>query len=387
MEQITNLLNDIFESGALEKVVFSKSQNSDVLRAKGRLIQIKSVSFLQIETFYKDGKARHHNIALSNAANSILELFENYKQMNIFTTAGECEIKKSSSGKIHLINRIKGTLKKAENKENDQKRNYIIDAKKAAPFLSKLGVCDVDGNVFDKKRSKFRQINRFVELLDDVYGKLPQNGPLCVCDLCCGKSYLTFAVYYYLTELKKRTVKMYGMDLKSDVIAFCKETAKDLHFDGMEFICGDIHTFEPQEHPDLVISLHACDIATDIVLYNAVRLKASVILSTPCCHHEMMNQLECPELSFVSKHSILRQKLCDSLTDALRCLRLEAEGYKVGAVELIDPEETPKNVMIRAVFANTTQEKRQKAYDEYCKTVAFLGVDPYYEKICRERKI
>ena len=140
-----------------------------------------------------------------------------------------------------------------------------------------------------------------------------------------------------------------------------------------------------EAQPDLVISLHACDIATDIVLYNAVRLKAKVILSTPCCHHEMMNQLNCTALSFVSKHSILNQKLCDSLTDALRCLRLEAEGYKVGALELIDPEETPKNVMIRAIFANTDEKKREKAYAEYLKTVEFLGVSPYYEKIKKER--
>ncbi|MBQ8911851.1 MAG: SAM-dependent methyltransferase [Clostridia bacterium] len=385
MEQFEKLLNDIFKSDALLKIVFSKSKNKEIKRAQGRMINIKGTTGLQIETFYADGKARHQNVSSQKAAETVLSLLENYRQVNVFTTAGECELKISSSGTPHLNNRIKGPLKKAETTENDHKKRYLIDAKEAAPFLSKLGVCDEHGNVFDKKRSKFRQINRFVELLDDVYHKLPKDGTLCVCDLCCGKSYLTFAVYYYLTELKKRTVKMYGMDLKSDVIAFCRETARELSFDGMEFLCGDIHSFHPERQPDLVISLHACDIATDIVLYNAVRLKAGVILSTPCCHHEMMGQLQCDELSFVSKHSILRQKLCDSLTDALRCLRLEAEGYKVQAMELIDPEETPKNVMIRAVYANTPEEKRKQAYEEYLKTVAFLGVDPYYERISKER--
>ena len=383
MTELTQLLNDIFTSGALEKIIFSKSINKEIKRAQGRIISLKGIRTLQIETFYSDGKARHQNILEQNGSAFVLELIEQYKQINIFTTGGECEIKRSSSGKLFINNRIKKDLTMKSAQENNKQRQYLIDPVNAAPFLSKLGVCDENGRVFDKKRSKFRQINRFIELLDDVYGKLPQTGPLCVCDLCCGKSYLTFAVYYYLTALKNRSVKMYGMDLKSDVIAFCKETAKELAFDGMEFICGDIHTFAPEEQPDLVISLHACDIATDMVLYNAVRLKAKVILSTPCCHHEMMNQLNCPELAFVSKHSILRQKLCDSLTDSLRCLRLEAEGYKVSAMELIDPEETPKNVMIRAVYANTPGEKRAAAYEEYLRCVSFLGVQPYYEKLSK----
>ena len=386
MEKMHQLLESIFTSGALEKIVFSKSAIKEIKRAHGRIILIKGLRVLQIETLFTDGKARHHNVPEEQALRHVLEMTDNYKQINIYTTAGECEIKKNNGGSVHVINRIKGALVASDPANNDHQKKYLIDATDAAPFLSKLGVCDENGNVFDKKRSKFRQINRFVELLDDVYGKLPAEGELCVCDLCCGKSYLTFAVYYYLTALKGRQVKMYGMDLKSDVIAFCKQTAKDLQFEGMEFVCGDIHEFEPEKAPDLVISLHACDIATDMVLYNAVRLKAKVILSTPCCHHEMMNQLCCPPLSFVSKHSILKQKLCDSLTDALRCLRLEAEGYKVSAIELIDPEETPKNVMIRAIFADTPPQKRAKAYEEYKQTVEFLGVSPYYEQIVRKRE-
>lgn len=386
MNELQVLLEKIFSSGALEKIVFSKSAEKSIKRAQGRIITIKGQRTLQIETFYTDGKARHMNVSENAGTKTVLDLLTQYKQLNIFTTGGECEVKISSSGKVHIGNRIKGELSAIKATENDQEKHYLIDARLAAPFLSKLGVCDENGRVFDKKRSKFRQINRFVELLDDVYGKLPSTGELCVCDLCCGKSYLTFAVYYYLTALKGRTVKMYGMDLKSDVISFCKETAKELGFEGMEFICGDIHGFHPEKTPDLVISLHACDIATDMVLYNAVRLQAKVILSTPCCHHEMMGQLSCTELDFVSKHSILRQKLCDSLTDALRCLRLEAEGYKVSAMELIDPEETPKNVMIRAVFANTSEDKRRKSYEEYLRIAQFLGVTPYYELLASRKE-
>lgn len=386
MDDKLRLLEDIFASKALEKIIFSKSITKEIKRAQGRYVQIKGKRYLQIETFFTDGKARHWNVSEEYALKTVLDFTDNYRQINIYTTAGECEIKKGNGENIHVTNRIKGKLIPANPLENDLRKHYLIDPRDAAPFLSKLGVCDEDGNIFDKKRSKFRQINRFIELLDDVYGKLPAEGELCVCDLCCGKSYLTFGVYYYLTVLKDRQVKMYGMDLKSDVIEFCKQTAEELGFDGMHFLCGDIHEFEPETLPDLVISLHACDIATDMVLYNAVRLKAKVILSTPYCHHEMMKQLRCGDLAFVAKHSILKQKLCDSLTDALRCLRLEAEGYKVSAVELIDPDETPKNVMIRAVFANTPPEKRARAYEEYKKTVEYLGVNPYYEQIIQQRE-
>jgi hypothetical protein len=181
-----------------------------------------------------------------------------------------------------------------------------------------------------------------------------------------------------LTALKKRSVKMYGMDLKSDVIAFCKQTASELGFEGMEFLCGDIHKFSPDTAPDLVISLHACDIATDIVLYNAVRLKAKVILSTPCCHHEMNHTMHCPTLAFIAEHSMLRQKLCDAATDALRLKRLEMNGYDVAALELIDPEETPKNIMLRALrkpHFDPNSEKAQKLRAEYESAKAFLVGD------------
>ena len=205
---------------------------------------------------------------------------------------------------------------------------------------------------------------------------IAENGELVVCDLCCGKSYLTFAVYYFLTQIKGRKVKMYGMDLKSDVIAFCAETAKELGFEGMTFLCGDVSSFEPEKRPSLVVSLHACDTATDLVLYNAIRLGAKVILSTPCCHHEMMKQLPGDVFPAVEKHPLLKQKLCDAFTDALRCKMLEAQGYKVTTLELIDPEETPKNIMIKAVAANVPKEKKQKALEEYKETCRALGVSP-----------
>ena len=271
-------------------------------------------------------------------------------------------------------------------------KNYILDARKCVSFLEPLGICDGNGRVYDKKQSKYRQINRFTELLDDVYAKLPSEGELNVCDLCCGKSYLSFAVYYYLTSIKGRIVRMYGVDLKKDVIEFCSGLAERLGFEGMTFECGDVLNFNAVDRPDLVISLHACDIATDYVLAYAIRHKAGLILSTPCCHHEVFNQLSfpknntlkpekdvsVPDLSFLADNSILKSKLSDALTDSLRCLMLEAEGYKTEAVELIDPEETPKNVMIRAVYAG---RKNAKALKDYYQAQKFFGLETTLSKL------
>jgi SAM-dependent methyltransferase len=232
--------------------------------------------------------------------------------------------------------------------------------------------------------AKFRQINKFLEIVRDVYPEMPSEGELVVCDLCCGKSYLTFAVYYYLTAVLGRKVKIYGVDRKTDVIAFCDDLAKKLNFDGMEFIAGDILQFDMPTKPDMVISLHACDIATDIVLAGACRFGAKIILSTPCCHHEMFSQSKKntpEELSFLMEHSILRQKFCTAATDALRALRLEAEGYCVDAFELIDPEETPKNVILKCVYKNTHGIRRDQALVKYRAACELLGVSLTLDKL------
>ncbi len=387
MEELSQLIKKILECGALKKIILSKPKDKTVKRAEGRIILVKDIRTLQIETFYTDGKARHKNVPEKEGAATIGELFPLFGQINIFTTGGDCEVLFSSKGKCRIKNNIHTLLVPVRAGENNKERHYLLDPAIAAPFLSKLGVCSENGQIYDKKRSKFKQINRFIEILDDVYTTLPGEGKLTVCDLCCGKSYLTFAVYFYLTTLRGREVQLYGVDLKNDVIEFCKKTAEELEFDGMDFHCMNIFDFNPKKDADLVISLHACDIATDMVLYNAIRLHAKVILSTPCCHHEMMNQLNCSALEFVSAHSMFRQKMCDALTDALRCKRLEAEGYKVTAIELIDPEETPKNILIRAVKGHTSKQKREQALAEYKSALAFLNVTPYLDKLLEKDKM
>ena len=201
---------------------------------------------------------------------------------------------------------------------------------------------------------------------------LPKEGIIRVADLCCGKSYLSFAVYYYLTRVLNREVSMDCMDLKESVMKYCAEIAGLCGFEGMNFAFGDVTKYEPANKPHLVISLHACDIATDIVLDRGIALSADVILSTPCCHRDLSRKLQCPDLDFIADHSILKSKFCDAATDALRILRLEACGYNCTAIELIDPDDTPKNVLIRAIrrktvdyggaIARNAEDKYKNAY-------------------------
>lgn len=378
---IVKVFEEVISLGTLEKAVFSRPLDKTVKKTVAKLFKKGGEVYCQIERFTTDNKAHHENLPVSEAPMRLAEMaMRQYVQSDIFAKDGFCEILVSKKGHIHIADkRTKADLiVPTEIADHNREKHYILDPITHATFLSRLGVSDEKGRIFEKKRSKFKQINRFLELLDDVYGKLPTDGMVTVCDLCCGKSYLTFAVYYYLTEIKKREVNMYGVDLKADVIAYCESVARELDCKGLTFLCGDITVFSPNTRVDLVISLHACDIATDIVLDFAVREKARVVLSTPCCHHEMMRQLKTPSLSFVTKHSMLKQKLCDAATDALRGLKLEANGYTVDMPELIDAEETPKNLMIRAYLSDKIDPAaRSLAKKQYLAACEFLGVTPY----------
>lgn len=372
MEPERDKLCEIIEKNinAITKIVFSKARDSSIIKSEAKPIILK-------------GKAFHKNIKFEDAPTILSNLAQDeYRQTNILTSNGECILLISKKGKATLQNNIKENAKDVKIPEHDRKKKYIIDSNEHPEFFAALGVCDEKGRVFDKKEAKYRQVNRFVELLSDVYHNLPKDGTLTVCDLCCGKSYLTFAVYYFLTKLRGRSVKMYGVDLKPDVIEYCDKIAKKLSCEGLHFVCGDISSFKTEGSPDLVVSLHACDTATDIVLAYAVKNRAKVILSTPCCHHEMNKAMHCRELEFIEKHSILKQKFCDAATDALRALRLESEGYAVEAIELIDPEDTPKNVMIRAVRQDKIMPgKRENAAAKYKKICEFLGVCPTLDRL------
>lgn len=378
-----DIIQNALDRSIFKRIVFSKPKDTSVKKVSAALFSAKGGEFMQFESFAADGKATHFNVAKNEAAAYAADLGEGFGQINIITTAGECQVLTSKKGKRTVVNRIsRADAPKAETASHDKDRGYIIPEGKPCDFLCKLGVMDENGCVFDKRRAKFRQINRFLEIVRDVKDQLPADD-IYVLDLCCGKSYLSFALYYYLTVILGKKVKMTGADLKADVIEYCSDVARKCGFDGLDFVCCDISTFDPERNPDLVVSLHACDIATDIVLATAVRTGARVILSSPCCHHEMAKQLphDDVELGFIFREPILRQKFCDVATDALRILRLRAEGYDACGLEFIDPEETPKNLMIRAVKKTSAEQKAKKYREEYKSVVNRLSVDPTLAKL------
>ncbi len=374
-------LKFVIANKTLEKLTLSKCVDKNILRATGRLLEIKGAVYLALETFYTDGKAIQKNIPANDAAETIGQLVPSqFKQMNIITTNGNCEVKVSKKDKITVIDRIKREDAPAADLSHNRKKQYIIPTDQPVDFLIALGVQDPNGFIYDKKRAKFRQINRFLEIVADVESNIIGNDTLYILDLCCGKSYLSFALYYYFTVIRKKCVIMDCVDLKADVIEFCNNVARDLHYEGLHFIAGDIRDFPVRRTPDLTVSLHACDIATDIVLAKGIDSGSKVILSTPCCHHEMMHQLKPTGAftDFLLEHSILKQKLADAATDALRCKVLQINGYEVAALELIDPEETPKNVLIRGIKKKSTNPQQiaslKNEYNEICQK---LGVTPY----------
>ena len=380
--KIAELISASGKRGALKKAVFSKPEDKANVKCTLTLRLVGGKTVLQAETLRADNKALHENIATDDVER-IAQIASDWAQINLITTQGECELRSSKKGKVTLIGGDKLSRAMEQNdapcakiESNNREKNYILSG--SEPFLKLLDVSDENGRVRDKRQSKFRQINRFLELIRDCIGHLPSEGVLRICDLCCGKSYLSFAAYHYFTEVLGRDVKMTGVDLKPDVVAYCNEVAKKLGFDGLEFIHGDVNKYECDEHVHLVISLHACDIATDFVLNKATQWQADVILSTPCCHHEMNHTIACEALSFIAEHSMLRQKLCDAATDALRLKRLEACGYSVCALELIDPEETPKNIMLRALKRRNfdiSSPEAKRLQEEYLTAKAFLVGD------------
>ena len=382
---LLRLIEKSAQTETLKKAVFSKPSGGEMVKATVTLKSISGETVLQIESFHSDNKAKHKNVRFGENE-PISALIEQFSQINLITTAGDCEFKRSKSGNTALLrgeklekalfgdgNGAPKVFARVTPTTNNKNKNYILRGDE--PFLKLLEVSDKNGRVYDKKQAKFRQINRFLELIRDVEGSLPKEGVLRICDLCCGKSYLSFAVYHYFAVIKQRQVKMTGVDLKGDVIEYCSGVAKALGFDGLEFLCGDVNLYNTEDKVNMVISLHACDIATDIVIGKAIEWQADVILSTPCCHHDLNKKLNCAPLSFIADYSMLRQKLCDAATDALRLKLMEANGYDTAALELIDPEETPKNIMLRGILKkgfDRNGEKAKKLMTEYDEIVRFL---------------
>lgn len=362
------------ENGTLKNAVLAASTEGEVIKIRLEAKCIAGNNVIQAEHFLTEGRVRQENLDFSAVEAFICEKFQSFKRAELNDSGGTASLLKSKKGKITLLKNGKvGSGAVVAVKDNNREKNYILSGNE--DFLKYLDISDKNGRIYDKKQSKFRQINRFLENLRDVVKYLPKEGIIRVADLCCGKSYLSFAVYYYLTVCLDRKVVMHGMDLKQSVMDFCTDVAKKCGFNGMTFEAGDVTKYCPESKPHLVISLHACDTATDIVIDKGISLGAKVILSTPCCHRELSRNIKCDELAFISKHSILKSKFCDAATDALRILRLEACGYGCTAIELIDPDDTPKNVLIRAIKKNGIDYMgalNRDAYDKYKNAYMFL---------------
>ena len=335
-------------AGTLRNVTFHSPVSGDALKIRGETRSIGGRRVLQLETALTEGRVTQKNAAPEEIPLAAAEIFDTFRKADLTDAGGTASLMISKKGTVTLLK--KGRIGEGESggiRGNNREKRRLLDG--TEPFLLPLGISDGNGRIHDRMQSKFRQIARFAEYVAEAEKKLGGDDPLYVCDLCCGKSYLSFAAYHVLTAVCGRQVKMDCVDLKESVMEYCSDVARECGFGGMTFSAMNVGDFEPAGTPDLVISLHACDTATDLVLDFAAAHGARMILSTPCCQRELNRAMDSPPLAFIADVPILRQKLASAATDALRLLKLEAEGYRCDATELIDPEDTPKNVMLRAV--------------------------------------
>ena len=319
---------------------------------------------------YENNQVFHENIKKDTAVERICQLLQqSYKQLDLQCEDISYRALVSKKGKSTIKNHRSQVAKKIDLSHN-RKKKYILDSDEPIPFLVDLGVQTKEGKIVDKKYKKYKQINRFLEfvrdVLPDLRGAQKAGMPLRIIDFGCGKSYLTFAVYYYLKIMNGFDVEMIGLDLKTDVIRHCNELAEKYGYTDLRFSQGDISSYEGADQVDMVITLHACDTATDFAMDKAVRWGAKVILSVPCCQHEMNQQISNDMLQPLFKYGILKERFAALLTDALRAELLEQQGYDVQILEFIDMEHTPKNLLIRAVRGRDSKKKENTSYQALC---------------------
>ena len=339
-------------------------------------IQIeKKEKFYQIAEF-TDKQVFHKNVAEEEVEKfCITELNEKFLQLNAWGISSEIQIKLTKRRKIIL------GVKKADNKKmaeevkaNNRKKNYILEEGSVIEPLADMGIFTKEGKIVNSMYDKYKQINRFIEIIDDELKKKIITH-LNIIDFGCGKSYLTFIVYYYLTEIKKINVNMIGLDLKEDVIKKCNRAAKKYGYENLSFELGDINGYLAPFKVDMVITLHACDMATDFALYNAINWGADYIFSVPCCQHELNSQIESERLSLMTRYGIIKERFAALATDAIRGNLLEYMGYNVNLLEFVDLSHTPKNILIRAVKnPNKAKEVKDKAMDEVRRMMEEYGL-------------
>ncbi len=370
MEELKALLEKYLNEN-LELIALSAPRKGrEELKTRVRPVLLRDELKFQFETF-RGAKAFHENLPPVEAVDRIAELMTDvFCQLQLQAAAGQVTALVSRKGKI-TVREKRGTAGKAAPEAlqdagvkrtalaHNKKKRYLLEEGRPVPFLVDLGVMTPEGKIVHARYDKFRQINRFLEFVEDILPALPKDRELTILDFGCGKSYLTFAIYYYLRECQGLDVRIIGLDLKEDVIRKCSDLSCKYGYDKLTFLQGDIAGYEGCSRVDMVVTLHACDTATDYALYKAVRWGASVILSVPCCQHELNKQIENEILAPVLKYGLLKERMSALITDGLRAELLEQQGYDTQILEFIDMEHTPKNILIRAV-----KRKNEKKAEE-----------------------
>ena len=353
-----------------------RQKSNELKRLKLKPVEIKGEYMIQIEYQYVR-VLKHENMQIDQIATKLDQIFKDFRQMHAHFSDETVQIQLSKKNKVTWKSDKKQEVT-AINLSHNRKKQYLLDADKPHPFLIRLGVQTEDGKVKKQKFDKFKQINRFLEFIEDSLKHLPKDRTIRILDFGSGKSYLTFALYHYLKIEKGLDIVVTGLDLKKEVIEECNRIAQDLQYDQLQFLVGDINDYNDEQSIDMVVTLHACDVATDMALARAVRWGAKVILSVPCCQHELNRQLKSPQLDVMLDYGIVRERFASLATDSIRAQILELVGYEAQLLEFIDLENTPKNILIRAYFTGkeATLEQRAK-YDAF---VQFLNAEPFLQK-------
>lgn len=378
-----NLLRQTMNENMLRMTISGKRHGELADKVKIRPVKLKEQLYFQ--TSVSDGKKEFHK---NYEKAELLEqldhwLRKDYRQLQMDTTTQSIQALVSKKGKTTVKQKIARDMRSARVLDHNRKKRYLLEEGTPIPFLVDLGVMTAEGAIVRSRYDKFRQINRYLEFVEDILPELDKDRELTLIDFGCGKSYLTFALYYYLTVKKQYRIRMIGLDLKKDVMEHCQELAEKYGYDRLTFLTGDIADYDGVELVDMVVSLHACDMATDYALEKTLQWNAKVIFAVPCCHHELNRQMHSTEMNPVLKYGLIQERMAALMTDAFRADVLELEGYQVQVLEFIDMEHTPKNILIRAVKQNTPLpfEKKEILLDSLQTCMGIWNVNPLFYRL------
>jgi len=390
-EQIKEIIEQLFQIDFIDGIISNPSKGESVTKVKIRPMLLKDRLKFQLTT-YSGKQVFHKNVSKEEWILACEDWFSRehlrFRQAQFHTRSEDITILLSKKGKVTVRRKKKKVqeLPFSLDLSHNRAKRYILREGKAVPFLVDLGVMKPDGAVVKARYDKFRQINRFLEFIEDVLPNLPRDRELTILDFGCGKSYLTFAMYYYLHELKQYSVRIIGLDLKTDVIKNCNALSQKYGYDNLLFLEGDIASYEGVDQVDMVVTLHACDTATDYALYKAVKWGASLILSVPCCQHEMNRTLQPEGWDSLFQYGIIKERSAALFTDAQRANLLDSQGYRTQILEFIDMEHTPKNLLIRAVRQENHGFSREK-WEQYERMAQILGCDITLGKLLKEEEV